>query len=118
MKLTEKKAINILKKVRSYELEQMVEEYPEDEREGRTDLEIIKNELDWLLYGMNEDGYLKHEALMEARQIVNDTRGGRMPLNPYTLKPKYKDYEIRQAKDDINEYNRLKRLQKRLEGGD
>lgn len=118
MKLTDKKAISILEKVRSYDLEQMVEDYPENERDGRTDLQVIKNELDWLLYCREEEGCSRCEELQEARQIIRDTRGGRMPLNPYTLKPKYKDYEVRQAKDDINEYNRLKRLQKRLEGGE
>ena len=114
MKITNNEVIKILKKVKSYELEQRLEDYPEDEVDGRSDMEMLKNELDWLIDNFEDEGCIIHEALMEAKQIIRETKNGCIPLNPYTLKPKYKDYIIKQAHDDVNEYNRLKRLWKKI----
>lgn len=114
MKITDKNVLKIIKKVRSWELEQRIEDYPQDEVDGRSDMEMLKNELDWLIDNFEDEGCIIHEALVEAKRIIYETRNGCIPLNPYTLKPKYKDYDIKQAHDDVNEYNRLKRLWRKI----
>lgn len=117
MKLTDQEAIKALKKVRIYELEEMIDNYPEDERDGRTDWDMIANEAGWLLSYFNESEHAYNDALNDARECIRRTKGGKvMPLNIYTLKPAYKDFEVRDAKDLINEYNRLTRFVNKLKG--
>ena len=115
MTFTDKEAIKTLEKVNSWELKERVGCYPEEERDGRSDLEILKNELDWLLYCMEEPGCALSEELEAAREIARRTRKGCIPLNPSTLRPLYKAHEIEWARRHVNEYNRLKRLQKKME---
>lgn len=115
MKLTDKEAIKALRKVRCYDLEMMIDNYPEDERDGRTDWEMIANEAGWLLDAFNEYDNANHEALEEARECMRRTKNGKeMPLNVVTLKPAYKNYEICDARNLINMYNRLTRFVQRL----
>ena len=115
MKLTDPATIKILQSVRSYELEEMIEDYPEDERFGRSDYEMLMSELEYLLECFEDDGCATNEALLEAKRLLRKTKYGKeIPLNFYTLKPMYKDHEIQEAKDLVNEYGRLKRLYGRL----
>ncbi len=117
MKLTDQEAIKALKKVRAYDLEQMISDYPEDERDGRSDWDMIANEAGWLLDALNEDENANHEALLEAREILRETRNGKtMPILVPSLKPKYKEYQVRDAKEFVNMYNRLVRFVNKLKG--
>lgn len=117
MKLTDQEAIKALKKVRVYDLEQMISDYPEDERDGRSDWDMIANEAGWLLDALNEDENANHEALLEAREILRETHNGKtMPILVPSFKPKYKEYEVRDAKEFVNMYNRLTRFVKKLKG--
>jgi len=115
MKLTDEKTIKMLNKVRSYELEDMLETYPEDERIGRTDEEMLLNELSHLLETYEDDGYTAHEDFLRAKRILRETKHGKvMPYYMPACKPKYKAWEVEEAKDMVNEYNRLKRLYNKL----
>ena len=117
MKLTDQEAIKALKKVRVYDLEQMISDYPEDERDGRSDWDMIANEAGWLLDALNEDENANHEALLEAREILRETHNGKtMPILVPSLKPKYKEYQVRDAKEFVNMYNRLVRFVNKLTG--
>lgn len=116
MKLTDKEAIKALNKVRCEELWEMVDSYPEDERDGRTDWEMIANEAGWLLDSYNSYGETAHaEDLEEARELLKRTEYGKvMPLRKDTLTPIYKPYEVDGAKNLVNEYNRLTRFVTKL----
>ena len=117
MKLTDHEAIKALKKVRIWDLEQMIEDYPEDERDGRSDWDMIGNEASWLLDALNEDENANHEALLEAREILRETHNGKtMPILVPSFKPKYKEYQVRDAKEFVNMYNRLVRFVNKLKG--
>jgi hypothetical protein len=117
MKLTDQEAIKALKKVRIWDLEQMVEDYPEYERDGRSDWDMIANEAGWLLDAFNEDENANHEALLEAREILRETHNGKtMPILVPSFKPKYKEYQVRDAKEFVNMYNRLVRFVNKLKG--
>lgn len=117
MKLTDNEAIKALRKVRCYDLEMMLSDYQEDERDGRTDWDMIANEAGWLLDSFNDYDTANHEALEEARECIRRTRYGKvMPLNVVTLKPAYKEYEVRDAIDFVNMYKRLARFVDKLKG--
>ena len=116
MNLTDKSAISALKRVNCCELTDLVYDYPEDERDGRTDWEMIANEAGYLLSMFREDDTAHSDGLREAREILHRTKGGKvMPINARTLKPLYKPYEIQTARDTVNEYNRLARFVKKLQ---
>ena len=115
MKLTDNEAIKALRKVRCYDLEMMLSDYPEDERDGRTDWEMIANEAGWLLDAFNEDENANHEALQEARQILRDTKNGTVFPGLLTS-TQVKSWQIRvqDARDLINMVNRLTRFVQKL----
>lgn len=117
MKLTDQEAIKALKKVRVYDLEQMISDYPEDERDGRSDWDMIANEAGWLLDALNEDENANHEALLEARQVIRETRNGTVfPGLLTSVQLKTWEYRVQDARDFINMYNRLVRFVKKLKG--
>ena len=117
MKLTDVEAIKALRKVRCYDLEMMLSDYPEDERDGRTDWDMIANEAGWLLDAFNEYENANHEALQEARQILRDTKNGTVFPGLLTS-TQVKSWQIRvqDARDLINMVNRLTRFVQKLKG--
>ena len=115
-KITDAKAKGILKRARCYDLEYNIETYPEDERDGKTDLDIVRDELDYLVELYEEDGTLLSEDLDLSREILRETKNGKtIPIYVYAdgLKfvPKYSKWQIENARSTVNEYRRLKRLQ-------
>ena len=112
MKLTDKEAIKALRKARVLELEEMLDAYPTKEVDGRTDWEMIANEAGWLLDSCNSCDCVRYEDLAEAREIISRSRRG---LPNHIGKP-YKEWEVRNAKDRVNEYNRLTRFVTKLKG--
>lgn len=119
MKLTDKTALALLKRVRSYELEEDIEGYPENERDGRTDLEMLADEVGYLFSMYSEDGCLHKDDLAEAKAKLRRTNHGKfIPIDPKTMKPLrgFWESDIQTAKDLVNEVNRLKRLGTKLQG--
>lgn len=104
MKLKDPEAIKALKKANVYDLEMMISDYPEADRDGRSDWDMIANEAGWLLDAFNEEENANHEALVEARTVLRLSRFGY----------EYKEYEIRDAKNLVNMVNRLRRFVDRL----
>lgn len=115
MKITDKVALAELKKVNSGLLYDTVRDYPEDERDGRSDLEFLADEVSWHLSCYNEEGHNWHDDLVEAREILKETKNGKViPLFTDTLKPVYSPWKIDRAKEQIKEYRRLVNCMKRL----
>ena len=115
MKITDKDAVKELNRARSGELWDSLDSYPEDERDGRSDMQMVADECSYILSNFQEDGHVLCEDLQEAREILRKTKNGRViPLWQSTLKPVYDKHRIQRARDTINEYNRLKSLMKRL----
>ena len=117
MKLTDTEAIKALRKVRVYDLEQMIDDYPEDERDGRSDWDMIANEAGWLLDGFRSDDHANHEALEEAKELIRSTKNGTVFPGLLTS-VQLRSYEIRvqDARDLINMVNRLARFVNKLKG--
>lgn len=115
MIITDKRALSIFKRLECYEVKESIETYPEEERDGKTDLEIILNEIDYFIYMFEEvDGALSGD-LEEARKILRKTSNGKtIPLDPRSLKPIYPEWRIKSAKHTVKEYKQLKRLALKL----
>lgn len=115
MKITDQEVLKMLKKVRCADLENDVFDYPDDERDGRSDKQFFADELSYIISCYEETGHTLCEDLEESREILRVTKNGKViPLWQSTLKPMYSNSRIQIARNVINEYNRLKRLSKRL----
>ena len=117
MKFTDKNAIKMLKKLNVFDVEDDIDFYPEDERDGRSDMQMLADEAGYVLSCYEEDGHAYHDALEEAREKLYETQYGKViPLDVRTLKPKhgYWEYDIQNAKDYVNGYRRLQRLVEKL----
>ena len=115
MNITDKEVLKELNRTRSGELWCRIEDYPDEERDGRSDYQILADELSWLLDNFQEAGFCLCEDLEEAREILRETKNGKViPLWQSSLKPMYSPSRIQSCRDIINEYNRLKNLSKRV----
>lgn len=115
MKITDTEVKKMLKQVRSSMLSEMLDLYPEDERDGRADIQMLADELSYLISCIHEDGHIYKEDAEKADEILKATKNGKvMPLHKDTLTPVYNEHEVRWARETINENRRLENLQKRL----
>ena len=119
MIITDKEVLKELKRVRCMDLEESIETLPEDEVNGRSDKRVLQDELEYLLSLYDEGGTCHSEDLERARDLIKETRGGKIPCyNTFPPTPKYSPVrlkmELEKARNTVNEYNRLKSLQKRL----
>lgn len=105
-----------LKTVRCSELEESLSSYPDDEVDGRSDMQMLADECGYILSIFEEEGHDYNDSLNRAKEILRETKNGKqMPLYKDTLKPKYREIEIQDARQLVNEYKRLKSLMQRLE---
>ena len=117
MKLTDQEAIKALHKVRCYDLEMMLNDYPQDEVDGRTDWDMIANEAGWLLDAFNEEENANHEALEEAKDLIRQKKNGTVfPGLLTSVQLKSWEIRVQDARDLINMVNRLTRFVKKLKG--
>lgn len=116
MTITDNEVKKILKRVRLYEVEESLESYPENERDGRCDMQMLADEASYILSLYTEGDTIHSDDLAWAREVLRETNHGKfIPLRLSTLKPKYRPSDIDNAKNTVNEYARLQRLVKRLE---
>lgn len=116
MKFTDKDALNEMKKIRSGELYEWISEYPENERDGRSDMQVLADELSYMISCFEENGHGMHDDLEWAREVLRDTKNGKvMPLWGESLRPMYRPSDITNAKSLINEVRRLKSGMKRIQ---
>ena len=118
MKLTNENAIKMLKKARLLEVEESLDMYPENERDGRDDWQMLADEAGYIYSCYLEDGHVNNDALFEARELLRETRYGKViPIDSRTFRPKrgYWPSDIQGAKDCVNAFNRLERFVERLE---
>lgn len=114
MVLTDKKAVAMLKKARLYDVEEALDEFPEDEREGRNDFQMLADEAGYI-YSMYGEDTTYTEELQWARMVLRDTEYGKVIPVDMQFRPLYRANEVQLAKNYVNEYNRLVRFCKRLE---
>lgn len=114
MKLTDKTAIKILRRAKSSDLEDHIRSYPEDEIDGKTDIEILRDEIEYLVDMYEEDGTIYSGDLQEAREILRDTNNGKTNRFTQDFDLMYTDWDIKRSRNTVNEYKRLKRLLKEV----
>lgn len=101
--------------VNSSELYEAISSYPEEERDGRSDLQMVADEVSYIISCINEDGHVFNEETKWAQTVNKETKGGKvMPYYTGTLMPKYSGIDVRRAKEILNENRRLKSCMKRL----
>lgn len=118
MKITDTKALQIIKRCGSSILEEFIDEYPDNERDGRTDLDFIADEISYHVSCYNEDGHTWKDDLDECRELLRETNNGKtIPIDPVTFKPRrgYWPSDIEIAKNTVAEYKRLVRQLKNLQ---
>ena len=118
MKITDKEVKRQLNIVNMPELEESVYSYPEDERGGRSDMQILADECSYFVSMYSEGGTVYSDDYENALEYIRETkRGTRFTVDPNntvkSLARAKNKYE--QAKAIVNEYKRLCNLKKRLE---
>lgn len=115
MTITDNEVKKELKRVRCCTLEEMVDTYPDDERDGRSDIQILADECSYMLSCFSEDGHVFCDDIKWAKEVLRETKNGKViPLWKESLTPVYTKSDIANARYSINEYKRLQNLMKRL----
>ena len=116
MNITDPKVLAHLSAVRSTELEETLSDYPEDERDGRSDMQMLADEAGYLYSLYSEEGSGHRDDLLEAKRVLRAAKNGKaIPLSLPSLAPKYSNSTIRESREIVNEHRRLANLIKRLE---
>ena len=112
MKFSDKDAKKMLQNVRSFDLEDDIANYPENERDGRSDLQILADEVSYLISLYSEETTTAEEY-KAAKCFLKETKNGTvMPFyDTIPPKPKYSplglENKAKNAKAVVNEYRRL-----------
>lgn len=115
MKFTDPKARAILRSIKMPELKESLDSFPEEERYGKSDIQILRDEVDYYLELFEEDGNIFNGDLEEARHILKETKNGReIPLRLPSFTQKYSPARIDSAKQAVSEYRQLKRIAEKL----
>lgn len=118
MNITDKYVLKQLKIANSDALYGNLEEFPESERDGKSDLQILMDELEYLIDLYNSEGTTSGGELDEAREILQMTKNGKeIPMlvaNDGYMQPRFDKWKIEESKAIVNEYRRLCNLDKRL----
>lgn len=115
MNITDKQVKHQLKLANISELTELVENYPDDEIDGRSELDILKNEAYYLYDMFNECGTVFYDDLNWAREMIKETKNGTVfhgLLDSRQLA--LAKIEVDKANNTLNEYKRLCNLIKRL----
>lgn len=95
-----------------------IDEYPDDERDGRSDVEFFADEVSYMVSLYHEDEHDWNYDLKEARQLLRETKNGKViPISASTFKPKpgYEPHRVEWAKSVVREYGVLERELKKLQ---
>lgn len=117
MKVTDPKVKKIIKSLKCDEVKESIRSYPEEERDGKTDIEILRDEVAYYLEMYEEEGTRLGDDLEEANVIKRRTKNFKCTpyhISPVCFEPVYPEWRIQAAKRTIEEYNQLKRLTKKL----
>lgn len=115
MIITDKEVLKEIKRVRSGVLWESINAYPDDERDGRSDMEFFADEVSYMISCIHENGHSWCDDAEWAREVLRETKNGKvMPLWPESLQPIYRQSDIQIARDIINENRRLENCLKRL----
>lgn len=117
MNFTDTTVKRIYNNLKCAELRDSLDSYPEDERNGREDLQILAEEINYYRSCYEEDGHALNYSLLEAKELLKETRNGKcIPIDKVTLKPKrgYAPYDIESAKYVVAEYKQLQYYEKQL----
>lgn len=121
MLVTDKNVKKWLKAIGSERLYEMVETYPENELDGRSEIQLFADELSYLISCYNEDGNYWRDDLEYCKEVLRITKNGKViPIDSRTFKPLrgYWPHDIETAKSFVNTYRRMSyRYQKLNEAG-
>lgn len=113
MNVTDKEALKVLRKAKSDVVYELVESYPDDEIDNKSELEIVLDEISYLVWMYEDDSTLEYEDLKYSKQVLKDTDNGtgNVVLLP-SFNFKYSKTDIENAKATVAEYKRLKKILK------
>ena len=114
LKITDKAVLSELKKVRSNELEENLDSFPEEERDGKSDMDIFCDEVYSLIDMYIEPGTRQYNNLKWAREIMKKTKRGTVIPVDMNFNPKYSKCDVDLASEITNEVKRLKNCTRRL----
>lgn len=113
MIMTSKTAVKVWRSIKCAECKESIETYPEAERDGKTDEEIVKGEIEYFIELFEEEGTTLNGDLEEAREIIRETKNGKeneIIVIGGKIKFKWSKWDIERAKRTVSEYRQLKRL--------
>ena len=117
MKITDREALQLLKRANSETLWEYVDAYPEDELDNQSELDLVMDELEYLIFMYEDEGTIHYDNLRYSKMVLKETHNGKtMPVTLPDFEFKYTKQEVQDAKDTVNEYKRLKRLFKEYYG--
>lgn len=114
MKITDRKLKALVSRIKCAELKTSILSFPEAERDGKTDKQIIIDEVDYFKELFEEEGNMFNDDLERSRALLRETKNGKeFP----TIDPKeISMYMIAvwEAQRTVSEYRQIRRISETL----
>lgn len=108
IEITDNYVLKLLKWVNSPTVNYRIYSFDECERDGKSDLLILIEELDYALDIYNTEGTMPHETMKLSQEIYDRTNGfTTMPVDPNTLKAVYTKAQLSAADMVLKEVLRI-----------
>lgn len=122
MEIKDKEVLKHLKEVNSSELSEYVRTFPEEELEDKSEMDVLKGELDYLLEKYSDPDVWHCKELKEAKKFLKETNDGKSFSLDIALFDsgnlsghlKAQKQKVDEAREFVAEYKRLQKLAKEL----
>lgn len=116
--ITDEKVKKMLNRLDIPEVDELVNDYPEAEREDKTDLDIFVEAIEQVYDLFTSSDTIQLADLASAKSILGKTKYGKevsmLTSNSGKLIPEFTKKDIEYAKTCFNEFKRLERLYNKL----
>ena len=112
MTITDKRVLGFIEELECPEVKEWIMEYPEDERDGRSDIQLFANVVCYVLEDLDHDyGHPMYKELAESKRKLRETKDGKvlpLDIDTFEVKEGYRTADIQHARGIVAGYKRLK----------
>lgn len=114
MNITDRKMKELVRRIKCVELKESILTFPEAERYGKTDRQIIIDEVDYFKEIFEEDGNMFNLDLERSIRLLRRTKNGKEfpTIDPREIKRLM--IEVEEAKRTVSEYRQIRRISETL----
>lgn len=114
MNITDRKMKELVRRIKCAGLKASILTFPEAERDGKTDKQIITDEVDYFKELFEEEGNMFNDDLERSRALLRETKNGKEFPTIDTKEISMYMIAVESAKRTVSEYRQIRRISETL----